>query len=59
MSDKVGPTRNDSPDLIKPLDLQKSSISHFLKPVDLKEEMNKNLATVDQKETNAEKKVCC
>lgn len=59
MSEKVGPIKNDNPDLIKPLDLQKSSISHFLKPVDLKDEMNKSLVTVDQKEINAEKKVCC
>jgi hypothetical protein len=32
VTDKVGPTKNDSPDLNKPIDEQKSSISHFLKP---------------------------
>ncbi|CEP07057.1 hypothetical protein [Parasitella parasitica] len=53
VSPKVGPTKNDTPDLITPLDEQKSSISHFLKPVDLQDEMRKMSATnTDQKETN-------
>lgn len=41
VSEKVGPTKNDSPDLNVPLDENKSSISQFLKPVDKKTEINK------------------
>lgn len=49
VTDKVGPTKNDSPELIQPLDDHKSSISHFLKPAHIKDEMNKDLTSHAQK----------
>ncbi|KAL7308247.1 hypothetical protein PS15m_012123 [Mucor circinelloides] len=49
VTDKVGPIKNDSPELIQPLDDHKSSISHFLKPAHIKDEMNKDLASHVQK----------
>ncbi|KAI8971875.1 hypothetical protein BDF20DRAFT_703991 [Mycotypha africana] len=43
VTDKVGPIKNDYPELIVPIDKQKNSISQFLKPMDLKTEMQKDL----------------
>ncbi|KAK4511867.1 uncharacterized protein ATC70_003866 [Mucor velutinosus] len=45
VTDKVGPVKNDSPDLVQPLDQRKSSISHFLKPALIKDEINKDLSS--------------
>lgn len=44
VTDKVGPVKNDGPELVQPLDEHKSSISHFLKPADIKDEISKDLS---------------
>jgi hypothetical protein len=43
VSDKIGPTKNDSSDLNIPLDQNKNSISQFLKPVDKQLEIKKEI----------------
>ncbi|KAI8640470.1 hypothetical protein BD408DRAFT_434224 [Parasitella parasitica] len=53
VSPKVGPTKNDTPALIIPLDEQKSSISHFLKPVDPEDEMSKKVSINKEKRETA------
>lgn len=53
VSDAVGSTKNDSPRLITSIDSQKSSISHFLKRSDPKEEaVTKNKKRKIEKEAN-------
>lgn len=39
----MGPTKNDGPDLVQPLDERKSSISYFLKPAHINDEISKDL----------------
>ncbi|CAO3616318.1 unnamed protein product [Mucor fragilis] len=43
VTDKVGPIKNDGPDLVQPLDERKSSISYFLKPAHINDEISKDL----------------
>ncbi|KAF1796271.1 hypothetical protein V8B55DRAFT_1554587 [Mucor lusitanicus] len=52
VTDKVGPVKNDGPELVQPLDEHKSSISHFLKPADIKDEISKDLSPHVEKVAN-------
>ncbi|GAN10248.1 DUF159 domain protein [Mucor ambiguus] len=53
VTDKVGSVKNDSPDLVQPLDERKSSISHFLKPARIKDEISKDLSSHVGKATSS------